>query len=202
MDATLEFPMSRDVGYGIKDFWDDMVGEMDERAPTTLDDLSQRVTDLSTTLAWDTHEIHYARIGSLETLVATLVAQTSSLLTQLTTALRHIQTLEAREPKMPPKRTATTTTSMTDAQIKALISQGVVDALEEIKANRTSRNGDDSHDSRSGGRRQVSTIYEYTYTDFLKCQPLNFNGTEGVVGLTQWFEKIESVFHISNCTNL
>ncbi|GJW49361.1 reverse transcriptase domain-containing protein [Tanacetum coccineum] len=24
-------------------------------------------------------------------------------------------------------------------------------------------------------------------------------GTEGVVGLTQWFERIESVFHISNC---
>ncbi|GJY19541.1 hypothetical protein Tco_0391032 [Tanacetum coccineum] len=25
-------------------------------------------------------------------------------------------------------------------------------------------------------------------------------GTEGVVGLTQWFKKMESVFHISNCT--
>ncbi|GJU27642.1 putative reverse transcriptase domain-containing protein [Tanacetum coccineum] len=29
--------------------------------------------------------------------------------------------------------------------------------------------------------------------------PLNFKGTEGVVGLTRWFEKIETVFHISNC---
>ncbi|GJU26910.1 reverse transcriptase domain-containing protein [Tanacetum coccineum] len=29
---------------------------------------------------------------------------------------------------------------------------------------------------------------------------MNFKGTEGVVGLTQWLEKIESVFHISNCT--
>ncbi|GJU45193.1 hypothetical protein Tco_1202459 [Tanacetum coccineum] len=38
-----------------------------------------------------------ARIGSLETLVVTLVAQTSSLQTQLTTALGRIQTLEARE---------------------------------------------------------------------------------------------------------
>ncbi|GJU68968.1 reverse transcriptase domain-containing protein [Tanacetum coccineum] len=26
------------------------------------------------------------------------------------------------------------------------------------------------------------------------------DGTKGVVGLTQWFEKMESVFHISNCT--
>ncbi|GKB79111.1 putative reverse transcriptase domain-containing protein, partial [Tanacetum coccineum] len=72
--------------------------------------------------------------------------------------------------KMPPKRNAktTTTTPMTDAQLKVLIAQGVADALAEIKANK-SRNGDDSHDS---GR---------------------------VVGLTQWFERMESVFHISNC---
>ncbi|GKB79800.1 reverse transcriptase domain-containing protein [Tanacetum coccineum] len=28
----------------------------------------------------------------------------------------------------------------------------------------------------------------------------NSNGTEGVVGLTRWFEKIEYVFSISNCT--
>nr|GFD38621.1 reverse transcriptase domain-containing protein [Tanacetum cinerariifolium] len=40
---------------------------------------------------------------------------------------------------------------------------------------------------------------ECTYQDFLKCQPLNFNETKGVVGLTFWFEKIETVFQISNC---
>nr|GEW63127.1 putative reverse transcriptase domain-containing protein [Tanacetum cinerariifolium] len=40
---------------------------------------------------------------------------------------------------------------------------------------------------------------ECTYQDFLKCQPLSFNGTEGVVGLTRWFEKMETVFHISSC---
>ncbi|GJR55660.1 putative reverse transcriptase domain-containing protein [Tanacetum coccineum] len=40
---------------------------------------------------------------------------------------------------------------------------------------------------------------ECTYQDFLKCQPLNFNGTEGVVRLTRWFEKMETVFQISNC---
>ncbi|GKC18148.1 putative reverse transcriptase domain-containing protein [Tanacetum coccineum] len=31
------------------------------------------------------------------------------------------------------------------------------------------------------------------------CQPLNFKGTEGVVGLTRWIEKMESVFNISGC---
>ncbi|GJU85393.1 putative reverse transcriptase domain-containing protein [Tanacetum coccineum] len=33
----------------------------------------------------------------------------------------------------------------------------------------------------------------------MKCQPLNFKGNEGVVGLTRWIEKMESVFHISGC---
>ncbi|GJT38718.1 putative reverse transcriptase domain-containing protein [Tanacetum coccineum] len=94
---------------------------------------------------------------------------------------RHIM----RTQKMPPKRTVATTTPTTDAQIKALIAQGVADALAERDADRF-RNGDDSHDSGSDGRRRMPIAREYTYTDFLKCQPLNFKGTKGVVGLTQW----------------
>ncbi|GKA94586.1 putative reverse transcriptase domain-containing protein, partial [Tanacetum coccineum] len=33
----------------------------------------------------------------------------------------------------------------------------------------------------------------------MKYQPLNFKGNKGVVGLTWWIEKIESVFNISGC---
>ncbi|GJV66171.1 putative reverse transcriptase domain-containing protein [Tanacetum coccineum] len=40
---------------------------------------------------------------------------------------------------------------------------------------------------------------ECTFQDFLKCKPHNFSRTEGVVGLTRWFEKMETVFNISNC---
>ncbi|GJT62199.1 putative reverse transcriptase domain-containing protein [Tanacetum coccineum] len=40
---------------------------------------------------------------------------------------------------------------------------------------------------------------ECTFQDFLKCKPHNFSGTKGVVGLTRWFEKMETVFNISNC---
>ncbi|GJX52181.1 putative reverse transcriptase domain-containing protein [Tanacetum coccineum] len=88
---------------------------------------------------------------------------------------------------------------MIDAHIKALIAQGVADALVERDVDR-SRNGNDNHDSRSDGRSRMPVTREFTYTDFLKCQPLNCKGTEGVVGLTQWFENMQSVFHISNCT--
>ncbi|GKC91832.1 hypothetical protein Tco_1152481 [Tanacetum coccineum] len=77
---------------------------------------------------------------------------------------------------MAPKKT-TNTTSMTNAQLKALIAHAVADALAEIEANQ-SRNGDDSHDSGSG--RPVQADRECTYPNFLKCKPLNFKGTEGV----------------------
>ncbi|GKD74309.1 reverse transcriptase domain-containing protein [Tanacetum coccineum] len=110
---------------------------------------------------------------------------------------------------MPPRRaprtrttpaTATATTPMTDAAIRALISRGVADALAEHEIQRNNNlNGDGSQGSGSGITRPVRPTRECTYTDFLKCQPMNFKGTEGVVGLTQWFERMETVFNISNC---
>nr|GEY13077.1 putative reverse transcriptase domain-containing protein [Tanacetum cinerariifolium] len=61
-------------------------------------------------------------------------------------------------------------------------------------------NGDDSHVSGTGARRTERVTRECTYPDFMKCQALNFKGTEGVVELTQWFEKMETMFRISNCS--
>nr|GEV67205.1 hypothetical protein [Tanacetum cinerariifolium] len=62
------------------------------------------------------------------------------------------------------------------------------------------QNGDDIHDSGTGQRTERAA-HECTYSDFSKCQPFNLKSTERVVGLTQWFERMESVFHISNCTH-
>nr|GEY25840.1 putative reverse transcriptase domain-containing protein [Tanacetum cinerariifolium] len=87
----------------------------------------------------------------------------------------------------------------TNAQLQALINRDVAVALTERDADR-SRNGDNSNDLGTGRRRQMTTPRECSYTDFLKCQPMSFQGTEGVVGLTQWIEKMELVFQICNCT--
>ncbi|GJU16537.1 putative reverse transcriptase domain-containing protein [Tanacetum coccineum] len=62
-----------------------------------------------------------------------------------------------------------------------------------------STNGDGSHSSHGDNRRNVQTALPCFYADFMKCQPLNFKGTKGVVGLTRWIEKMESVFNISGC---
>ncbi|GJR09301.1 putative reverse transcriptase domain-containing protein [Tanacetum coccineum] len=42
-----------------------------------------------------------------------------------------------------------------------------------------------SHSSYRDNRRNVQTARPCFYADFMKCQPLNFKGTEGVVGLTR-----------------
>ncbi|GKF45887.1 reverse transcriptase domain-containing protein, partial [Tanacetum coccineum] len=61
-------------------------------------------------------------------------------------------------------------------------------------------NGDDNYNSGTGVRRNERATRECTYPDFMKCQPLNFKGTERVFELTQWFEKMETVFRISSCS--
>ncbi|GJT27218.1 putative reverse transcriptase domain-containing protein [Tanacetum coccineum] len=100
--------------------------------------------------------------------------------------------------KSTPAATAATT-SVTNAQLQAMIDQGVTVALAARDAIR-STNGKDSHNSGMGVRRNERATRECTYPDFMKCQPLNFKGTEGFVELTQWVEKMETVFRISNCS--
>nr|GEZ93060.1 hypothetical protein [Tanacetum cinerariifolium] len=70
---------------------------------------------------------------------------------------------------------------------------GIAKALAARDADRNT-NGDDNHVSRTGARRTKRVTRECTYQDFMKCKPLNFKGTEGVVELTQWFEKMETVY--------
>ncbi|GJZ81956.1 hypothetical protein Tco_0646950 [Tanacetum coccineum] len=38
-----------------------------------------------------------------------------------------------------------------------------------------------------------------SYTEFMKCEPTKFKGTEGSVGLTYWLERSKLVFLISKC---
>ncbi|GJS70246.1 putative ribonuclease H-like domain-containing protein [Tanacetum coccineum] len=78
----------------------------------------------------------------------------------------------------PAPETTTTTTSVINAELQAMIDQGVIAALAARDAN---RNGDDSHASGMSVRGNEYAARECTYPDFLKCKPLNFKGTEGVV---------------------
>nr|GEU93466.1 reverse transcriptase domain-containing protein [Tanacetum cinerariifolium] len=80
--------------------------------------------------------------------------------------------------------------NMTPESVQAMIDQALL---------QNSTNRDGSHSSHEDNRRNVQTASPCFYADFMKCQPLNFKGTEGMVGLTRWIEKMESVFQINGC---
>nr|GEW82016.1 hypothetical protein [Tanacetum cinerariifolium] len=83
--------------------------------------------------------------------------------------------------------------AMTLESIQAMIDR-------EIQRNCTHTQDDASQNLGGGPRRPVQPARVCSYTDFRKCQPLNFKGAEGIVDLSHWVEKMESVFHISGCT--
>nr|GFB16337.1 reverse transcriptase [Tanacetum cinerariifolium] len=67
------------------------------------------------------------------------------------------------------------------ACIDTLEDTRVAATMAEAEASRV-RNG---YDNNGSGSRPAQAVRECTYPDFLKCQPLNFKGTKGVVRLTQ-----------------
>nr|GEY67550.1 hypothetical protein [Tanacetum cinerariifolium] len=264
VDVAPGRPMSKELGYGITDTWDELVGASDEIAPTTLQGVNQRVTDLSIVVEQETaimygmmeeaqddrsqlrgrvnllykdrhvhrrlavmieREARMAReawglsmdatdnaCSDVMSLCTTLVAQHALILdlqaadhrrqgTQMIKLQRHhgpakgpTQPDAPREAedcidllfclttqyrsfvqKMAPKQTTRSTpviTTPTTSVTNAQL-QAMIDqgVTAALAARYANRNGDDSH-----------TL-----------------GT-GVVGLSQWFEKMESVYSISNCT--
>ncbi|GJS22258.1 putative reverse transcriptase domain-containing protein [Tanacetum coccineum] len=93
-----------------------------------------------------------------------------------------------RSTPVTPTPNATPTTTVTEAQLQALIDQGVAAAMAEAEASRV-RNG---YNSNGSGPRPTQTARECSYSEFLKCKPLDVKGTEGVVGLTRWTTTPES----------
>ncbi|GJR31409.1 putative reverse transcriptase domain-containing protein [Tanacetum coccineum] len=76
---------------------------------------------------------------------------------------------------------------------------GIVMMLDGDLGDNRGDNGDGNENHNVNGRGDRLVARECTYQDFMKCQPLSFKGTKGVVGLVRWSEKMETVFHISNC---
>ncbi|GKD34967.1 reverse transcriptase domain-containing protein [Tanacetum coccineum] len=99
--------------------------------------------------------------------------------------------------EMAPNRTSTSAPPpMTQAAIKKLVVDSVAAALEEQAT--TVANTDNTN--KNTRQRETPIARKCSYKEFMNCQPFNFKGTEGVVGLIRWFERTESVFLCSNCT--
>ncbi|GJX36601.1 putative reverse transcriptase domain-containing protein [Tanacetum coccineum] len=98
---------------------------------------------------------------------------------------------------MPPKRTSTSEApTMTQATIRKLVADSVTIALEAQVA--TMANADNTN--RNTEEREALITRKCSYKEFMSCQPINFKGSKGAVGLIRWFEQTESVFSRRNCT--
>ncbi|GJV28775.1 putative reverse transcriptase domain-containing protein [Tanacetum coccineum] len=126
------------------------------------------------------HEVRQAYLSS--------EAWNRALLARLKTLETHVSRID----KFMPVMRQGANDAITPESIQAMIDRA-------IQRNSTHTQDDASHNSGGGLRRPVQPARVCSYTDFMKCQPLNFKGTEGVVGLSQWIEKMESVFHINGC---
>ncbi|GJX42014.1 hypothetical protein Tco_0257004 [Tanacetum coccineum] len=63
----------------------------------------------------------------------------------------------------------------------------------EANVNKGNGNGNGNGNPNVNNRGVVPVARQCTYQDFVKCQPLNLKGTEGVVGLRKWKQCFISV---------
>ncbi|GJT23500.1 hypothetical protein Tco_0893437 [Tanacetum coccineum] len=85
---------------------------------------------------------------------------------------------------------------MTQAAIRKLVADSVTAALEVQAANMANAN----NTNRNPKPREAPVARKCSYKEFMSCQPINFKGSKGAVGLIRLFERSESVFSHSNCT--
>ncbi|GJU74957.1 putative reverse transcriptase domain-containing protein [Tanacetum coccineum] len=210
VDAEVRRQRSEEVGYGIRDVWVDPAEAVEEVAPTTLKGVNDRVTELSTVQEQDTQDIYavivdtqgrqtqiYKRVDILAE-ETTLLLDQEALVSreawahsiglrvtdgdidctcfqgQLSATLGQIQALQARDQTYAGDRegAAAAVEQLIEARVSAAL------ANHETLRNSTNGHGDGSHNS--GTETRGSTR------------------TPRVVVLAQWFERMESVFHISN----
>nr|GEU53982.1 hypothetical protein [Tanacetum cinerariifolium] len=100
------------------------------------------------------------------------------------------------EPIMPLKRRSQTNPqpTLTQEAVDQLVRDGIKSAIraerERVRIEATRAGGP------TGGPAAAPVARECSFIGFMKCGPMQFHGTKGVVGLVRWFKKIENTFEI------
>nr|GEU37806.1 reverse transcriptase domain-containing protein [Tanacetum cinerariifolium] len=110
--------------------------------------------------------------------------------------LKHIiNDIQIRHQNASQKGSTSEAPAMTQAAIKQLVIDSVAMALETQAT--TMANADNAN--RNPKPREAPIARKCSYKEFMSCQPFNFNGSEGAIGLIRWFERTKLVFSRSNC---
>ncbi|GKD04886.1 putative reverse transcriptase domain-containing protein [Tanacetum coccineum] len=94
---------------------------------------------------------------------------------------------------MPPRR-------LKKKSVKRLVEKRVAKGIEEYEKSRANLDSAGSSRGNIGNTRGTVNVQGCSHKTFMNGKPHSFNGTEGVVGLRRWIEKVEQVFEICKCT--
>ncbi|GKC85289.1 putative reverse transcriptase domain-containing protein [Tanacetum coccineum] len=94
---------------------------------------------------------------------------------------------------MPPRR-------FKKKSVRKIVEKRVAKAIEKYEKTRADSNNTGGSGSTNTGGTVVPEMHGCSYKTFMNGKPHSFKGTEGVVGLKRWFEKMEQVFEICKCT--
>ncbi|GJR32408.1 DNA-directed DNA polymerase [Tanacetum coccineum] len=93
---------------------------------------------------------------------------------------------------MPPRR-------FKKKSVRKIVERRVAKAMEKYEKTKVDSNNTGGSGSTNTGGTNVPEMHGCSYKTFMNCKPHSFKGTEGVVGLKRWFEKMEQVFEICKC---
>ncbi|GJU95037.1 putative reverse transcriptase domain-containing protein [Tanacetum coccineum] len=225
LDAEERRRGSREVGYGIRDTWVDPVEAVPEIAPMTVGEVNTRVTELAELHKHDTQDLYAlledaqdsrTRIAQRVTMDSQRVdlpmgdrmtLQETAHQTQLQLQSTLIQTqhhVQETRSKMQQAEMAEILRvmrdmrqEMSDMQAELLALRGQQRARQPGPDARILDDQDASGDADNINESlwRNSTTWRRKHSSHVSIT----EGNEGVVGLTRWIEKMESVFNISGC---
>ncbi|GJU10269.1 putative reverse transcriptase domain-containing protein [Tanacetum coccineum] len=93
---------------------------------------------------------------------------------------------------MPPRR-------LKKKSIKRLVEKRMAKAIEEYEKSKANLDSTGSSGENPGNAGGTMNVHGCSHKTFMNGKPHTFNGTEGVVGLRRWIEKVEQVFETCKC---
>ncbi|GKF43141.1 hypothetical protein Tco_0129693, partial [Tanacetum coccineum] len=90
---------------------------------------------------------------------------------------------------MPPRR-------FKKKPVRKIVEKRVAKAIAKYEKTRADSNNTGGSGSTNTGGTIVPEMHGCSYKTFINGKPHSFKGTEGVVGLKRWFEKMEQLFEI------
>ncbi|GJR79410.1 putative reverse transcriptase domain-containing protein [Tanacetum coccineum] len=190
-----------------------VVSDIEVAISTAIEEIHPRVTTIKEQGQTLQTTLHGAELQNqqLRTRVAEMESREATMMSYMLWMEEHLTVLEKRLPGPSPGPQIMPPKAMSEARMREVIREQVAASMAEFMANMNrGAGGDEAGGAGAGGAGAggagvggagpaAPEITGCTYITFMKCDPQPFKGTEGAVGLCQWFEKLESVFRISDC---